>query len=206
MLEAVSPAVDPVEHLLTEGNMRPGDLLRALFESANDFVGVLSLDYKIVTINHTRPGVDFSDVIGASLFSFLRPEVHASVRHTLERVRATGRPLVVESPTSETAAGGPGFYESRISPVRHGNEIVGFVFIATDVSEARRREAATRESEATLRLVLSAAKMGIWSWRSSPVASTVIKRCVTCTGSRPGTVRTISGATSSSFTPTISIR
>ncbi|MGB0651700.1 MAG: ATP-binding protein [Thermoplasmatota archaeon] len=127
---------------------RLDDLSKRLRSSQGDLEAVLAYapsivmrvdrEGRILYINRVVPGLDESDVVGRSMTEFVPPETAERLRGYLKRVVEKG-----EAVTYEVEGLGPdgaqAIYESRMAPVRHGDEAEGAVLLTLDVTRERRQ-------------------------------------------------------------------
>jgi PAS domain S-box-containing protein len=88
-------------------------------------------------INHTLPPFTRDQVIGSSWLGFVPEGMRASTKQMLDRVLTTGSSEIYETAT-QGLDGGKLYFSCHIGPIRDGDEIVGAVVIAQDVTERRR--------------------------------------------------------------------
>src|SRR5262245_31393893 len=79
-------------------------LLWAVLENAPDYISRLTPDGTLLFINRLVPGSPHRNIVGRSVFEFVPPEWHDSLRACFERVTVTKAPDRVEC----VASGGPG--------------------------------------------------------------------------------------------------
>mgnify|MGYP003481937045 CR=1 FL=1 len=139
-------------------------LLRSILDTVPDFVIKLSPDGIIHFLNRVAPGLTMSEVIGASIYSFVPAESEEISRQSIERVMRTGQPDSYAS-VGLGAYGKLARYLTRISPLKRGDEIESLVMIATDVTTMF-------ESAEKLDVALSASGVGLWSWQRESDALT----------------------------------
>jgi PAS domain S-box-containing protein len=106
------------------------------------------------------------EVLGKKIFSTVEPYVRECLRGTtvefeVEAASRTGEPLVMQF---------------RFVPERKDEKVVGFVAVGTDVSSAKRSEAALRESNRRLQLALEATQLGAWQYNPVTDLISVDKR------------------------------
>ncbi len=139
-------------------------LLRSILDTVPDFVIKLSPDGIIHFVNRVAPGLTMSEVVGASIYSFVPAESEEISRRSIERVMQTGQPDSYAS-VGLGAYGKLARYLTRISPLKRGDEIESLVMIATDVTTMF-------ESAEKLDVALSASGVGLWSWQRESDALT----------------------------------
>ncbi len=142
---------------------RHEDFLRAVVENAPEFVSTIEPDGTMVSINRIVPGLGLDDVAGTSVFDYIEPEYHASVRACFERVLRTGEPDAYEI-RGLAAHRAVAHYHTRVAPVKRGGRVVALTLLATDVTRLKHADLALHASEEKLRVAVAATGMGLWSW------------------------------------------
>jgi len=119
---------------------------RSLIVNAPDFILTVDRAGLIQSINRVVPGLRMEDVIGKHVFEYTAPESRAKVQEGLDKAFKEGK-----SHAYETRAVGPNgaeaWYDTRVGPIRIGDQVTGATFIATDITERRAADKALRESE-----------------------------------------------------------
>jgi PAS domain S-box-containing protein len=114
-------------------------MLRAVLESAPDFIGLCDLNGVILFLNRAAPGLSVEEAIGKTVFDYTPAEYRDTVREGLDRVVETG-----ELTQYESVGAGPygefSFYETRLAPIIEDDAVVAITFIASDVTLRRKLE------------------------------------------------------------------
>jgi PAS domain S-box-containing protein len=146
-----------------EAEVALGRAARALLEATPSFITRVGLDGTILFLNKYQPGFTPEQVIGkATIFDFTQPEHQARMRECLESVIANGEP----DGFSSVGAGADGRltrYFTQMAPLLQDGEVESVALLATDVSQVTEAMRALEESEAKLRLVLAATRMGTFT-------------------------------------------
>ena len=125
-------------------------LLRSVLDNAPDFIGRITPDGTFLFLNRIAPGLDIEDVTGMTVFDFVVPEAHPTIRACFARVVATGQPDSYET-LGMAAHGRTARYFTRIGPIKEGDRVVSLTLIATDVTRIKEAELALLQSEQRLR-------------------------------------------------------
>jgi two-component system, cell cycle sensor histidine kinase and response regulator CckA len=126
---------------------------RALLDGVPDFVLGVDLEGRISSINHTRPPLKPSDVIGKTVFDMADPAQREPVRGVLARVRRSGKMEVYESSRVEPS-GQVIYYESRCIPVSRNGQVVSFLIVTRDVTANLRAQRELTASEERWRALI----------------------------------------------------
>ncbi|MFX1255200.1 MAG: PAS domain S-box protein [Promethearchaeota archaeon] len=113
--------------------------LRSIVENSPDFIMRVNRDSKILFINYTYPRLTKEDVLGKTLYDFIAPEYHDTVKKKLEEVFKSG-----ESNSYEVRGIGPHdsllWYSSRIGAIKSNGEVIAATIIASDITERKKAE------------------------------------------------------------------
>ena len=107
---------------------------------------LLGLDFSVQYVNKTLTGATTASIAGRSVFEFISETQAEELRHWIKIVRETKEPAFWESTST-----GPGpsqgtiHWETRVGPNMDGNEVIGFIFFANDVT-AKKKAQIERES------------------------------------------------------------
>jgi PAS domain S-box-containing protein len=139
--------------------------LAAIVESSNDAIIGKDRAGNITTWNPAAQamfGYAPEEVVGRSVLTLVPASCEAQERRNLATLAGGSR--VPTFDTMGLAKDGSEFHVSvTVSPILDaGGTVVGASRIARDVSVARRAEAALRDSEAKLRFIMDAARIGEW--------------------------------------------
>ncbi len=146
-----------------EGSLR---LLEAVIEGTPDPIFVKDLDRRFVLLNSACArlmGRPRSELIGMVDSEFLRPEQARHIESVDLHVMSTGETIVAEEPVSKD--GQTRVFLSTKSPFRdQQGRIAGVIGISRDITDRKRVEDELRRSEEQLRVALTAAHAGAWTW------------------------------------------
>lgn len=123
---------------------------RSLAESAPDIVMTTTCEGQILYVNRTVTGFTPVDIIGKSIYDFVKPEHHATVRTAVETAVRTGDPVAYEI-VGAGPEGHHAWYETHIGPIKRNGQVTALIFINTDITARKRAEEAIRESEQKFR-------------------------------------------------------
>lgn len=138
-------------------------LLRTIFATTSELILIASPDGKVHFARPLRNGLTDQEVVGRSVFDFVEPRFHDTVRACIARVLETRMPDAYEVDTTPEA-GSTGHYYVRVGPVIEDGRVVSLAFLATNISKLQEARAALTASEAKLRFAISATGLGLWSW------------------------------------------
>jgi two-component system, cell cycle sensor histidine kinase and response regulator CckA len=129
--------------------------LRLMLESAPDFITHISIDGKFLYVNRLAPGLQMSDVVGASVDDYVPPEFRERAMQARAKARETATVQQYETLGSR-GVDSVGHYLSRISPVLEDGQVTSLVMVGTDVT-------ALEENRTLLQVALDATGLGIWT-------------------------------------------
>ncbi|MHC4915179.1 MAG: PAS domain S-box protein [Planctomycetota bacterium] len=109
---------------------------RSLAQNAPNIVIVVDRDNRIQFINHTVPGFTEEEVLGKSQLDYIQPEYREVVSSAIEHVFQTG-----SGSSYEIRGTGPhgeiSWYETRVGPIKRGDEVVAATLFVTDTTERK---------------------------------------------------------------------
>jgi diguanylate cyclase (GGDEF)-like protein/PAS domain S-box-containing protein/putative nucleotidyltransferase with HDIG domain len=134
---------------------------RSLAENAPNIILIADRDGTIQFVNRTVPGITTEETLGRSVYDFVQPQYHDTVRKSIDQVFQTG-----EVGTYEVMGTGPGgrasWYETQFGPIKHDGQVVAATLITTDISARKQAEEALRESEERFRSLSASAPIGVF--------------------------------------------
>ncbi|MBL0217481.1 MAG: PAS domain S-box protein [Myxococcales bacterium] len=137
------------------------EIRRSVLDHAPDFIVQCNVHGTILFINRVAPGFDLEDVLGAPVTRFLAPEAREIALRTIANVVATRSVQTYES-MGAGPNGEPTHYFTRVAPVFADGEVTSVLLFATNVDRLKKAEAAIEDRDAQLRIIVEAAKMGVW--------------------------------------------
>ena len=111
--------------------------MEAMLDCAPAFIIALSRRGTIDFINRTLPQYPRADVIGMHWHAFFHGEQRILMESKFAAMYASETSQVFESDTPGPD-GQPVWFETRIAPIRRGDEIVGAILVSQDVTERKR--------------------------------------------------------------------
>lgn len=138
-------------------------MMGPLLEAIPAVVMRIGLDARLEFINRVLPEYVGVPLIGASIYEFAPFSYHEVMRAAFELAIRERRATSFES-EAMAPDGTRDWYASTFAPILDGQELVGLVLIATNVTRTRRNEADLKDREARLTLALEAGNVGIWRW------------------------------------------
>ncbi len=140
-----------VERKRVEDSLRASEeKWRSLVENAPDIIMTIDREGTILFINHTVPGLTPEQTIGTSVYEYVPPEYHDTMRDSFTQVFKTG-----EAESYEVAGVGPdgstSWYLTHVGPLKHNGKVVGLMQITRDITERKRAEKEKEQLQAQLR-------------------------------------------------------
>lgn len=121
----------------------------------------VSRDFRIRAVNRAVRGADGYNMVGSSLFDYVKPEVHPTIRRTIEGVFETGKPATYDMAGGEFVWHDSPYCETRVIPIRGRRGMMAVALICADITERKMVEDALREGEGKFRLAFENAKDAI---------------------------------------------
>jgi PAS domain S-box-containing protein len=113
---------------------------RSLVNNAPNIIMLVDRDRKIQFINRAVSGIATEDIIGKSIYDYIQPEYHKTVREVIDNVFHTG-----EIGTYEIMGTGPdgstAWYETSTGPLKHEKQIIGVIQVSSDITERKKMQA-----------------------------------------------------------------
>ncbi len=130
--------------------------LRAMLESAPNFITRITLDGKFLYLNQLAPGFRMEDVVGTCIDDYVPEAFRERAREAMRQAVET-RTVQEYSTLGRISADRVGHYLTRVSPVIEDGAVTSLVLIATDVT-------ALAEQRVRLQHALDATSLGMWTY------------------------------------------
>lgn len=134
---------------------------RYLAESSPDYIMLLNEKLEVIYINRPMSELSAEEVLGTSILTYIPDEYHKQVLTSCRQALKEGNTNTFES-RYFVAGGELGTFESRVGPVRKGENIVSLVISIRDITERKAAEAELVKSEERYSLVIEGVNDGIW--------------------------------------------
>jgi two-component system cell cycle sensor histidine kinase/response regulator CckA len=162
----VNVARDITERKRAEETMRESEKrYRELFENSTDFVYTMDLKGHFTDVNKAAEdltGYTKNELIGMSYKEYTPEDTHERIFKAFNRIFNEGKPLKDFPIEVITKDGTIRYFETCISPLRKGEEIIGFQGSSRDITARKRAEEAIQESEQKYRTILESIEEGYY--------------------------------------------
>jgi diguanylate cyclase (GGDEF)-like protein/PAS domain S-box-containing protein len=133
---------------------------QALTANSPDFMMLIDPGARILFINRAPRQLPEESVIGTTVFRYVPASKHGAIEACYARVMATGQ---ADSYESEFSIGEPQrIYETRVGPVRRGDDIVALALSSRDVTEHRRTLTQIKRLHHHIEMLLESTGEGIF--------------------------------------------
>ncbi|MBM3132181.1 MAG: PAS domain S-box protein, partial [Chloroflexi bacterium] len=112
---------------------------RSLAESAPNVILTVTADGTILFINRTVEGITREEAISKTVYDFVKPAYHSTMRRAMEQVIRTGQPTIYEV-IGLGPEGRESWYETHVGPIKRDGHVVALIFINTDITERVRQQ------------------------------------------------------------------
>ncbi len=119
---------------------------RSLTENSPDYIMLLDKEARIQFVNRTITGLQHEAMIGRSVYEFIPEESYYDAARCFRRVLET-KETDYYSAEYRMSDGETRYFDVRIGPVLHDDEVVAFISNSNDVTERRWAEDALTQSE-----------------------------------------------------------
>lgn len=148
------------EESLSESEKR----YRELFENSTDFVYTMDLKGNFTDVNKAAEdltGYTKSELIGMNYINYTPKSTHEIIFEAFNRAFTEGTP-VKDFPLEVIIKDGTKrYFETCVSPVKKGEEIVGFQGSSRDITERRRTEEALHREKERFELLVEESPLGV---------------------------------------------
>jgi PAS domain S-box-containing protein len=136
-----------------------GQWLTGILAHSTDVISILDLQGRMLYVNQTKPSTTVEKVVGRLAADFLPPPSAQLWNEAFARAVQT-----VEAQQFEVQSYGDYWWETRLVPIRSGEQVISVISIGSDITARRRAESELAAKEELLGMALSAARMGQWAW------------------------------------------
>lgn len=134
------------------------ELFTYQFKNSPDIILIIDKDFKIVSINRSRPGGPLSEeFVGKNSIDILPEESRQSAKEMILRCLETG-----ENQEIENSISGNRWVRSRFVPIIVDGEIIHIMIIATEITERKLAEEKTKQSEANYKQLFDNSPAPMW--------------------------------------------
>lgn len=115
-------------------------VLGQILEGIPEVVLLVDRDGMVRYINRAEMGYELDQVAGARASDFIFPDGQGMFESALDQVLSTAEPAEFELPMV-SADGSMAWYRNRLFPRKDGDEVVGVVVVATNITELKEAQA-----------------------------------------------------------------
>ncbi|KXX70284.1 PAS domain-containing sensor histidine kinase [Flammeovirga sp. SJP92] len=133
---------------------------KSLIDHNTDHVFQVDRDLKIIYINHVSPGLSKNEVLGTRCTIYLPPGSQNKAESKMREVFETGIPQNYQ--IDYKAPFGMMYYETNVTPVFDGENVVRLNLITRDITEGYKAQIALEEKERFLRKINLNAQNGVY--------------------------------------------
>lgn len=136
-----------------------GQWLAGILAHSTDVISILDLQGQMLYVNQTKPSTTVDKVVGRRAADFLPPPSAQIWNEAFARAVQT-----VEAQQFQVQSYGDYWWETRLVPIRSGDQVISVISIGSDITARKRAESELAAKEELLGMALSAARMGQWAW------------------------------------------
>ncbi|MBD0405393.1 PAS domain S-box protein [Flammeovirga sp. EKP202] len=133
---------------------------KSLIDHNTDHVFQVDKNLKIIYINHVSPGLSKNEVLGTRCTIYLPPGSQKRAERVMKEVFETGIPQTYQ--IDYKAPFGFMYYETNVTPVFDGENVVRLNLITRDITEGYKAQVALEEKERFLRKINLNAQNGVY--------------------------------------------
>ena len=137
---------------------------RELFETSTDFFFTLDLEGNFTDVNKAAEdltGFTKNELIGMNFIDYTPEESHKSINQAFKRIYKEGKPIKDFPIEAIIKDGTKRYFEICVSPLRKGEEIIGFQGSSRDITSRKQSQEELAKSERYLKALISASPVGI---------------------------------------------
>lgn len=125
-----------------------------MVQNTPDIIITVAPNGKILASNRAMLNITTEEVIGKKIYDYAAPEYCRTVKASIERVLATGKPK--NCVFFGTGPDGPktAWYETLIVPIKHNGDSMAATLVLRDITKTKHAEAAFLEADEKLRTIL----------------------------------------------------
>ncbi|MBM3133351.1 MAG: PAS domain S-box protein, partial [Chloroflexi bacterium] len=126
---------------------------RSLVQNAPNVILTADRYGKIISVNRAAKVLAPEHLRGETLWDFIHPEHHDTVREVIERVVLLGQPGRYQA-RGYGADGGECWFDTNVGPIKHDDLVVGVMLVSTDISDRIQAEERLQQSEERYRMIV----------------------------------------------------
>lgn len=135
---------------------------QSITENSPDHIMLIDTNGIILFINHTVADLSVDQVIGQSVYRFVKPEQVDLLKKNYTSVIKTGQPVQFE--IDYQMEDGVVYLENRAGPVFRDGRVVALMIASRDITERKKAITQLEKSQRQLRHALQAGRTGTWEW------------------------------------------
>ena len=135
---------------------------QSITENSPDHIMLLDPLGKIIFINHTVSNLSVDEVLGRSVFEFVKPDQISVLKENYQSVLKTAQPRQFE--IDYDIGDDKVYFENRVGPVMRDRKVIALIISSRDVTIRRKALQQLEKSQRQLRHALQAGRTGTWEW------------------------------------------